>query len=367
MIEKLDVELLENGDAVVTLGGKYRCVLCDGAFLALPYLGKGHPVLSVDAGKISLNTEKSAAGLYNITKFPIAITGESLGPFGDGWYYHVKPNKEGYRWEATQEMGLGALALPTVRPDGHVTPGGEQETLTGSKLSLAQAHAAAWEAIDAHPSIDGKSLLLQVHRYIESGKAVGSDATSLLTALYEFLTVGGTGCPKPEAKKTVWQLEPDEFEEAAKDCPPWWEWARNPDFSFEIKLTRVLPGEYSNFTRKVSRPLCTVIPNMEESSIRVCRWQLSHQQWVLGFAEGPIGLLITKEWVAPNDGDVPPLVRVHREAAGWAREVPLHPEAFVPSSVEECARVLQKLVEEFEDVLSCDSIEEIAEQLTRGK
>ena len=366
MIEKLDVALLENGDAVVTLGGKYRCVLCDGAFLALPYAGKGHPVLSVDAGKISLNTEKSAAGLYNITKFPIAITGESLGPFGDGWYYHVKPNKEsqGYKWVATQEMGLGALALPTVKPDGQVDPGGEQETLSGSKLSLAQAHADAWEAIGAHPSIDGKSLLLQVHRYIENGKAVGSDATSLLTALYEFLTVGGTGCPKPEPKKTVWQLEPDEFEAAAKDCPPRWEWAKEPDFSFEAKLTRVLPGEYGNFTRKVSRPLSEVIPNMEESSIRVCRWQLSNNQWVLGVSKGLIGLLVTKDWVAPNDGDVPPLVRVHRE---MTREVPLHPEAFVASSTEECAEVLQKLVEEFEDVLSCGPIGEVVLQLARNK
>lgn len=378
MSERLDVELLESGDVVVTLGGKYRCVLCDGAFLALPARGKDNPVLSLEGKKISLTMEQSSTGLFKISEFPIAITGDSLGPFGEGWYYHVTPGKERYNWVATQDMKMGNSALPHVRGDGTVTKGDEQPSKSGSDLSKAKAHSAAWEAIGAHPKTDGKSLLLQVHRYIESGKAIGDDARQLLAEMYDFLMSGGTGCPDPEPagalwypappeKKIVWQLEPDEpaeVEEAAKDCPPWWEWARNPDFSFEVKLTRVLPGEYGNSTRKVSRPLSAVIEGMADSLIRICRWQFSHQQWVLGLAEGTTGLLITKDWVAPNDGDVPPLVRVHRE---MTREVPLHPEAFVSSSTEECAGVLQKLVEEFEDILSCASLEEIAQQLTRSK
>ena len=378
MNERLDVELLESGDVVVTLGGKYRCVLCDGAFLALPARGSDNPVLSLEGKKISLTMERSSAGLYKIAEFPIAITGESLGPFGDGWYYQVTPGKERYNWVATQYLALGNSTLPHVRGDGTVTKGDEQPSKSGSDLSKAKAHAASWEAIGAHPKTDGKSLLLQVHRYIERGKAIGDDATQLLTEVYDFLTVGGTGCPEPEPagklwypapprKKTVWQLAPDgpaEAGQAEEDCPTRWRWAKELDFSFEINLTQVLPGEYGNSTRKVSRPLSAVIDGAADSLIRVCRWQFSHQQWALGLAEGTTGLLITKDWVAPNDGDVFPLVRVHRE---MTRAVPLHPDAFVSSSPEECAKVLQKLVEEFEDILSCASLEEIAQQLTSGK
>jgi hypothetical protein len=373
--ERLDVELLENGDVVITLGGEYRCVLGDGAFLALPTRGKDTPVLSLEGKKVSLTMERSSAGLYKITEFPIAITGESLGPFGEGWYYRVTPDKKRYNWEATQDMGAGNSALPRVRSDGTVTKGDEQPNKSGSELSEAKAHSAAWGAVGAQPKTDGKSLLLQVHRYIERGKAVGDDATQLLAEMCEFLTAAvpaplegfSYSTPPPPrmlpSPKPVWQLAPSELEKfdgEKEDFFPEWEWASTREFSFEV-VSRVLPGEYGNFTKMVSRPLSVVIDG-SNNMVRVCRWQLSHQQWVLGLAEGTTGLLITKDWAAPNDGDVPPLVRVRRE---MIREVPLHPDAFVASSPEECAEVLQKLVEEFNDVLSCASLEEVAQQLTR--